>query len=61
MKYYADKRRTKRHFEERDWVWLKLQPYMQITVRGNTPSKLAAQYFSPYHMLAKIGTVTYRL
>lgn len=27
MRIYADKNRTEREFEERDWVFLKLQPY----------------------------------
>lgn len=42
-------------------MWLKLQPYRQITVRENTRLKLAARFFCPYRVLAKISTIAYRL
>ena len=32
MKTYADLKRTERHFQEGDWVYLRLQPYRQIYV-----------------------------
>ncbi|GJT37161.1 retrotransposable element Tf2 [Tanacetum coccineum] len=32
MKSQADKRRSEREFKEGDWVYLKLQPYRQLTI-----------------------------
>ena len=40
MKMLANKNRTKRQFEEEDWVYLRLQPYRQVSVRGCRPLKL---------------------
>jgi hypothetical protein len=36
MKRYANKNRTYRNFKVGDWVYLKLQPYWQISVQGKT-------------------------
>lgn len=32
MKAYADAKRTAREFQKGEWVYLKLQPYRQVTV-----------------------------
>ncbi|XP_078170149.1 uncharacterized protein LOC144564426 [Carex rostrata] len=34
IKQFADRKRSERSFEKGDWVYLKLQPYMQISVSG---------------------------
>lgn len=54
MKHNADKKRTKWHFSPGDKVLLKLQPYRQNFVRGTAPHKLAARFYGPYAILAKI-------
>jgi hypothetical protein len=42
-------------------VLLKLRPYVQSSV-GNRPCpKLAPKYFGPYSLVARIGTVAYKL
>ncbi len=43
-----------------DWVYLKLQPYRQLSLAARSP-KLAAQYYGPFEIIAKIGEVAYKL
>ncbi|WVZ16528.1 hypothetical protein V8G54_009510 [Vigna mungo] len=51
MKKQADSKRREVVFEEGTWVYLKLQPYKQVSISGHK-----------YHKLAKrIGPVAYRL
>ncbi|KAF3665039.1 hypothetical protein FXO37_11211 [Capsicum annuum] len=61
MKSLADKHRSDRSFEVRDWVYLKLQPYRQISIVVRPNNKLAAKYYGPYPIAAKVGVVAYKL
>uniref|UniRef100_A0A8R7PYZ4 Integrase catalytic domain-containing protein n=1 Tax=Triticum urartu TaxID=4572 RepID=A0A8R7PYZ4_TRIUA len=61
MKDSADKRRSHRVFEVGDWVFLKLQPYVQRSVATRSNQKLAFRYFSPYKVLHRVGAVAYKL
>ncbi|WOH02793.1 hypothetical protein DCAR_0522183 [Daucus carota subsp. sativus] len=61
MKYYADQKRTERHFQEGEWVFLKLQPYRQKSVAVRTCFKLAARFYGPFQIEKKIGEVAYKL
>lgn len=61
MKSQADKHRTDVTLEEGDLVYIKLQPYRQVSVAYRSCNKLAPRYFGPFPIIAKIGTVAYKL
>lgn len=61
MKDITDKHRSDRQFKEGDWVYLKLQPYRQISVAIRPFDKLAAKYYGPYLVVARVGAVAYKL
>jgi hypothetical protein len=61
MKFQADKKRSDREFEVGDWVFLKAQPHAQFSLTGRSNHKLAFRYFGPFQILARIGSVAYRL
>ncbi|KAJ4733316.1 polyprotein [Rhynchospora pubera] len=61
MKRFADNKRTERQFEVGEWVYLKLQPYRQISVQGMQNRKLGMRYYGPFEVLARVGNVSYKL
>jgi hypothetical protein len=61
MKNQADKKRLDVAFQVGDDVLVKLQPYRQHSAALRKNQKLSMKYFDPFKILAKIGTVAYKL
>ena len=47
MKRYADGHRSERQFQVNDWVFLKLQPYVQSSVADISSQKLPSNFLGP--------------
>jgi Chromo (CHRromatin Organisation MOdifier) domain len=62
MKKWDNLKRSERKFGVGDWVYLKVQPYRQVTIQGKGHHhKLKSKFYGPFEMLAKVGTVAYEL
>lgn len=61
MKLLADRNRSPREFQVGDMVFVKLQPYAQLSMVSRSFPKLAYKFYGPYKVLARIGSATYKL
>ncbi|XP_042031361.1 uncharacterized protein LOC121778123 [Salvia splendens] len=61
MKQQHDKHRSDRRFAIGDWVYLKLQPYRQNTLRDRQFHKLSLRFFGPFKIVDEFGEVAYKL
>jgi len=61
MKTQADKSRSERQFAVGDWVYLKLQPYVQASLAQRANQKLAFKFFVPFQVISRVGDVAYKL
>ncbi|GJU38290.1 retrotransposable element Tf2 [Tanacetum coccineum] len=61
MENLANKSITERIFEVGMWVYLKLQPHRQVTIRQSHQNKLSSKYFGPFMIIKKVGAVAYKL
>ncbi|GKD21020.1 hypothetical protein Tco_1222723, partial [Tanacetum coccineum] len=60
QKSYVDVRRKPLEFQDGDRVMLKLSPWKGVICFGKQ-GKLNLRYIGPFKVLAKVGTVAYRL
>jgi hypothetical protein len=61
MKHQTDKGRPEHNFMLDDWVFVKLQPYVQTSLAPHSNQKLAFKYFGPFKVVQRIGMVAYCL
>ena len=61
MKHQADKNHSEREFSVGELVYLKLQPYVQSSTTPRNNQKLAYRFFGPFQILARVGSVAYKL
>jgi hypothetical protein len=62
MKQQAYKHHIEREFEVGGWVFLRLQPCKQMSLKQqNKDNKLTPKYYGPYKILQRIGSMAYKL
>jgi hypothetical protein len=61
MKVQADKHRSDREFQVGDLVYLKVQPYVHMSLAPRSCQKLAFCFFGPFKVLQRVGAATYKL
>ncbi|GKE48577.1 retrotransposable element Tf2, partial [Tanacetum coccineum] len=61
MKSEADKHMTDREYMVGDWVYLKLQPHKQVTIRKGKQYKLSPKYYGPFQVVERVVQVAYKL
>ena len=61
MKQQADQHRSEREFELADWVFIRLQPYKQLSLKQQGKNKLAPKFYGLYQIIRKISNVAYKL
>ena len=62
MKQQAYQHRSERSFEVGDLVFLRLQPYKQMSLKqSKKDNKLSLKCYGPYNVLQRIGTMAYKL
>ena len=60
-KISEDRHQRELEFEPGDFVYLKLQPFWQLTIRTRGNMKLSPRFYGPYQLLERLGKVAYRL
>ena len=61
MKKFTDGNRRDVHFQEGDWVLVKLRPRRQVFVTRQGRPKLSKRYYNPFQISKTIGPVAYEL
>ena len=55
MRKQADQRITEIEFEVGDWLFIRIQPYKQISLKQGGKNKLAHNFYGPYQITKKIS------
>jgi hypothetical protein len=50
-----------KNFEVGDLVFLRLQPYQQLSLNKSGAEKLKPRFYSPYRIMLRVGEVAYEL
>ena len=61
MKQQVDQHRFERTFQVNNMVFICLHPYKQSSLKLKGHEKLAPNFYGPYKVLQKIGSVAYKL
>lgn len=61
MKAYQDQSRRELSFEPGEWAWLRLRQRSAIGIKEAAASKLSPRSYGPFQVLAKVGSVSYKL
>ena len=62
MKQQVDQHRSERSFKVGDWLFLRLQPYKQMSLKQDKKdNKLSPKSYGRYKVLQNIGTMEYKL
>ncbi|CAM8941131.1 unnamed protein product [Rhodiola kirilowii] len=61
MEQQANRHRLNVEYEVGDWVFVRLQPYQQSTVRNQRTTKLTRRYYGPFKIMQHVGKVAYRV
>ena len=61
MKLNADRHRRELEFMVGDYVYLRLQPFRQMSIRTRGHMKLSPRFYGPYQIVERLGKVAYRL
>lgn len=61
MRKFADPKRSERQFQVGEYVYLKLKPYKQLSLRKSKVWKLTPRYCGPFMVSKSVGEVAYEL
>jgi Chromo (CHRromatin Organisation MOdifier) domain len=56
MKKFADTNRTERSFVVGDWVYIRLQPYRQVSISNSRNHKLNLCFYGPFEIEERVGS-----
>ena len=59
QKQYADRHREERTFQVNDFIYLRLHPYKQTSLKMNGAVKLKPRYYGPYKVVQNIRQVSH--
>jgi hypothetical protein len=61
MQKREDTHKVERRFSIGDWLYLKIQPYRQITISGVRNQKLTPKFYGPFEVIQCVRQVAYKL